>query len=302
MQKRQISCFIIGSIHDHKVINELKSAIIESGINVFDQFNSTSGEGLLNQVSDLINKSDFCIAILSPNQSDNITFELGIAHGKGKPLLIFAHEDSEVPNYILTNHLYYRYSDSPNSLFSVKLAIKKLANNIVEGKRLQVKRTHKTDKKDQFLNKSYIRKIEELREIGQGRELEYLVQQMFTSLGIEAILSNSKYDRGFDLALWIPEVEESMGNPILVELKMGRINRRRLNEAADQVLGYLEKTNSKTALIIYLNREGEINDFELPDKPHIQFYDLNKLANTLLNTRFEDVLRDKRNKLAHGVN
>ena len=61
---------------------------------------------------------------------------------------------------------------------------------------------------------------------------------------------------GVDMALWLDEVESSLGNPLLVEVKLGRLTESKIAQAEDQLRSYIVKTHARAGLLVYLDRQG----------------------------------------------
>jgi len=63
-------------------------------------------------------------------------------------------------------------------------------------------------------------------------------------------------DQGADFAVWIDEVQHSLGNPLLVEVKAGDLSGPRLEEATSQLRHYVAKTHGRCGLVVYWDRQS----------------------------------------------
>ena len=110
----------------------------------------------------------------------------------------------------------------------------------------------------------------------------------------------SAADRGVDFAVWIDELEQPLGNPILVQVKAGDFSARRLREAATQLRHYIEKTHSHSGLLIYWDRRNR--EFPRISSEWPMVFQLSGSAFADLVTRNElpDELVRLRNAAVHG--
>jgi len=63
-------------------------------------------------------------------------------------------------------------------------------------------------------------------------------------------------DKGVDLAVWIDEIERSLGNPLLVQVKTGNLSAKILRNQASRLREYMAKTHARCALLVYWDRDN----------------------------------------------
>ena len=90
------------------------------------------------------------------------------------------------------------------------------------------------------------------------------------------------------------------GNPIFVEIKAGNLNAQRILQAEQQLLKYINHSEAKAAIILYLDRDNKRFDNIKTNYNSILLFDLEDFINGIASDGFEKTLIDKRNKSVHG--
>ncbi len=169
-------------------------------------------------VQSLIQRSDFVAGILPPDPSPNLAFELGLAQGLGKPLLLFANDPSSVPfdlafiNFLpvslLASSNWGDYVDTfLRTVHPSKTSFRKTTIRMAAGepRRWREIRVHYDD-------------LLRNRRSSLGVDLESLVERAFKQGGFSLSKSPSP-DFGADFALTTPNLAAAFSLPILVEVK-----------------------------------------------------------------------------------
>jgi hypothetical protein len=114
------------------------------------------------------------------------------------------------------------------------------------------------------------------------------------------IKQSNRPDFGADFAIWSDDLSSILGNPILIEIKRSIKSASQVKKVADQLLSYMNKSNSRSALVLYL--EG-LPSSEAQTTAHlfnIIFFQLEEFIEQLQENSFADIVRTRRNIIAHG--
>ena len=75
----------------------IRNALEVNRVSWSDQTTLDLGTSWLENLDSFLQRTDFICAVLPERQHGNILFELGIAYGKGKPILAFVGPSATVP-------------------------------------------------------------------------------------------------------------------------------------------------------------------------------------------------------------
>ena len=298
-----LKCFISASFETET--DKIKNVLAENGVDVFDLYDFSIGESIQQILKRKIRQSDFAIFILT-EENKNVLYEMGVCEGLGKQHFIFLDKKLTIPFY-LTNKLFI-HSDLNDRVF-LKNSIEKILEDVSK-RRLKTSRTT-TEKKNQKENnynrdikdnlESYLPQIQRLREIGTGMELETIVEDIFKTLKLNYVNNTIARNKGVDFALWNDELGRIIGNPIIVEVKYGNLSNSIFENAEHQIRKYIEKSDAKIALLLYLDKGGKRHKIKSSLRPLFISYDLEDFTKELINSSFERIVLNQRNKIAHGI-
>jgi hypothetical protein len=295
---KKLKCFISAS--DKSNILILKNILDEQGILTFDIFDFKLSISIQDNLKKKIRDSDFAIFIIS-GDNPNIFYEMGICEGLDKPQFIILDEYLKVP-FVLNNKLFLKASLKDKEF--LKLSIDKFIEEVTTDKKKKyIKRikenTFEPDIKQEI--KEIIKKIKSLRNSGTEIELEQTIEQIFKSLNIRHASNITHADKGIDFALWSDKLGRTIGNPILIEVKYGNLQENTFIEYQRQLLNYINRTEAKAALLLYLDKSGKRFKIDSSLYPLIMSFDVEDFLTELLNSNFENILLNQRNKIAHGA-
>jgi hypothetical protein len=203
-----------------------------------------------------ISRSDFVCVVLPEERQGNIFFELGMAYAKRKPILAFIGSPLQLPSDILT--LTYFRAD-PTNQEAVRLA---LGTFLEHATLTAVGRTRKPSAKIGLPKEGATGVVPV-----SAAEFEQQTATLLQKAGFIVSGPTELRDQGADFAVWIDELEHSLGNPLLVEVKAGDLSAGRLRDAASRLRQYVAKTHGRCALLIYWdmhNREFPLVSAEWP--------------------------------------
>ena len=292
-----LKCFI--SAPAGKETISLRHILDRLEVKYFDAFDFEVGDSISATIKSKIRESDFAVAVIS-ELNPNVFYELGICEGLGKPIFLIVEDSYNAPSFI-NNYLFLRASLENENLLAISL--EKFIAQVHKNK--SVLRSRKKRTKEKQLTGSvsnYISYIHTMRSQGHAAELEKVVQQIFKelSLTVETVANKSK-DVGVDFAIWADKLSSTIGSLLLVEFKYGHLNENKIRSAEQQLQNYLQKSEAKAGLLLYLDREGKRFKEDYVFSPLILRYDLEDFIKQINQSSFEDAILSKRNKMVHGV-
>ncbi len=297
--EKNLKCFI--SAPAEKGTSSLRRILGRLGVQSIDAFDFEIGDSISASVKSKIRASDFAIVVLS-EQNSNVLYELGICEGLGKPVFLLVEDSYNTPPFV-SNYIYLRASLDNESLLIISLEnfIAQLRKNKTA---LRGRKKSFVDKKNETssVTRNYLSQIDRLRSQGQPTEIEESVRRLFKelSISIETISDRSK-DVGVDFAIWADKLSNTIGSLVLVELKYGSLNERKIQSAERQLQTYLERSEAKAGILLYLDREGKRFKENFTFTPLILRYDLEDFIKQINISSFEDAVLSKRNKMVHGI-
>ena len=293
-----LSCFIsapagVNLLKIKRILNEKGLEFIHPSEIPF------SGQSISEKISKLISQADLFIAVFDnelPN--GNIFFELGLAVAQKKQIIILAPSKFKLPSD-LAGFLYLKIdADNIEALgFTVDQL---LAAPIKRTKKRQVKKPPRVSKPVGFGVIELRNRLKSLDSRIAGYELENFVGDILKESGISIIKQSNRPDFGADFAIWSDDLSSILGNPILIEIKRSIKSASQVKKVTDQLLRYMNKSNSRSALVLYL--EG-LPSSEAQTTAHlfnIIFFQLEEFIEQLQENSFADIVRTRRNIIAHG--
>jgi hypothetical protein len=133
----------------------------------------------------------------------------------------------------------------------------------------------------------------------EASSIAILVEAIEASGSVAVV--NTERDPGFDLGVWSDDLEAIGGNPLLVEVK-----RSLVPGAVDQVLhGLADHPSARLGLVVYLEpsaadrptARAELDQARFP----VLIISLQQLLRRMASASFAEVVRDMRNRSAHGL-
>lgn len=294
-KNKQLRCFIASSINQD--INNLIKILEEYNIEYYSPLTTINLSGLNIQakIRNEIKNADFIIAIMSDNKQ-NVIYEIGLAHGMNKNVFVIIPDKSKPPSDI-TDTLYLR-TDLRNTE-SIKFALDPFLKSL-DSKRKKRGKTNLSSKLLKIDRFEINDKLEKIRLHGNESQLLEITHKVFNNLDAKVNAIYREYDIGADMSVWLDELENLFGNPILIELKMGHLSKQKLLHTVNQMEKYLERTNAKAGIILYLDKEG--NRFSIDDylTYNILIFEISDFIHSLFDNTIRDIVQMKRNKIVHS--
>ncbi|ROH98096.1 TIR domain-containing protein [Chryseobacterium daecheongense] len=292
--KHKLNCYI--SAPANFDLTRLESLLNSQKIEYHSFYDFSIGTTFSDLIRRKIRESDFVIAVLQ-SENSNVLFELGVAEGLKKPTFILVDKEYKVP-FFLDTKFYYQTNFKDLSL--IELALKNFVQDIGSRKKNILKKEEKdTLSVDETTNT--LARISNLRKNPNEREIFSLIKDTFSRIDIQNVsISESTVDKGVDLIIRSKNLTPYFGNPIFVEVKTGNLNAQRILQAEQQLLKYLNHSEAKGAIILYLDRDNKRFENIKTIYNSILLFDLEDFINGIASDGFEKTLIDKRNKSVHG--
>jgi hypothetical protein len=242
-----------------------------------------------------IRESDFIIAILQTNNS-NVLFELGVAEGLRKPTFILVDKELKIP-FFLDTKFYY-----PTNFIDLSL-IELALSNFIRDMGNKRKRSFKKDETDTLSvdeTTDTLIRLNKLRKNPNEQEIFDLLKEIFSKVDVQNASIVESPNEGVDLIIRSKSLTPYFGNPIIIEVKTGNLSNKRIIETEKKILSYIQNTDAKSAIVLYLDRNNKRFDNIKNVYNSILLFDLEDFVNGIASEGFEKLLIEKRNKAAHG--
>jgi hypothetical protein len=274
----------------------LRTILTESGADVIDAFDFGPGQSLSQTLISRILKSDGVVIVYS-DASPNVVYEMGISVASKKPTLILVDPNISLPAFA-ESFLFLR-----TTLKDTEVLRASLVRFVEETRKKQprqiapLKRAHGASNVEAI--SSFLDLVGVNRKSVTPQQIESALMEILKNSGVQVEVQMSRRDVGVDCVVWSERLRQTMGNPILVQLKVGNVSRENLKNTERQLLRYLGAVDAHYGVIFYLDRAGTRLHREALS-PNILAFDLEDFARTLQHHSFEEVLLTERNRVVHG--
>lgn len=281
-------------------LSRIKKLLCDKGfeyvdISKIDLLGLRISESIFEQIA----QSDLFLAIFQkPQKWGNTLFELGIATAKKKQIIILAPPDIILPSDL--SGLLLLKADLDN-MEPLEFAIDQILKAPLRKTKKRPPRKHLEPTKRHVLKSTDI--IRELDHLGSNvtdYELEVFVLKLLNEIGISIVKHSKMRNYGADLAIWSDELASILGNPIIIEIKNFLKSSNQINKCINHLTEHLRKTNSRSALVLYLEGLPSKEIENITKVFNIFFFQIKELIQHLQNKSFEDIVRIRRNSVTHG--
>ncbi len=239
-----------------------------------------------------VSSADLVIGLLSGGARDQVVlFELGIASAFGKPIIIAASPDIVVPEQLRSLPFVWLASGSGETL---ELALRHASSPRGEPALHAVTR-------ERPLGFDADRILTELKGARSEQTLIRALREALEAAG-ETVVQEGRAGRGiFDLGVWSPELDVTVGNPFLIEVKARIQHPADLEKHIEQVLRYLTAMNGRWAMVVYGDgREASDWPSDLLKSP-VLISRADELIARMRDDSFPEVVRKLRTARAHSL-
>ena len=247
------TCFI--SAPAEADITTLQNVLLERGLVVRNEQGDVIPDASLdrNLLNDIVS-SDFFIGILQAGADNSrVYYEIGVANGTGSRTLIFASPSLKNSVTSIKGSLYLRVA------MDNKEAMEFAIDQVINAPEIEQDRTRVEIKINKPIGKIAKDLLAELTkpESILGAHPENAVIRAIGSSGVNVLVRSKYWDSGADMAVWADELEGSVGNPLLIEVKQHISGSTSITRLANQLDSYLESSNAGWLLLLYLKGPEE---------------------------------------------
>jgi hypothetical protein len=293
-----LSCFV--SAPSGVILSKIRELLSVKGVKFIHPSEIIlSGQNIREKISEAISQSDLFLAVFDQaHESGNTFFELGIAAALKKQIIILSPPNFEIPSD-LTGFLYLR-TDAENTE-ALGFAIDQLLEApIRKKKKILPKKRSKATKQSSIKVAELVEKSNLLGPIVTDYELERFVAEMLKESGVSIVIVGQPKGAGADLAIWSDDLGSILGNPILIETRKNIRTHDQAKQITNQLLGYLDKTNSRSALVLYLEGLSSREAQKTAEVFNVFFFQIGELLQQLQDKSLVEIVRTRRNIVAHG--
>ncbi len=298
------TCYLAAPINTD--LKELEKLLVERQIRpIVSADISSVATTFLGGTVDAISTADLFIAILSSEQSnDNVYVELGIAIAKERRILIIAPSNGplmvNIAELPIVRATITNYDDISLMLDQVLMAPLRKFKPPLPIPTVQV---------GQPIGDFADELEEKLVALGiQVRETEIiqLIRLALEKSGYTIIANNPLIGHGKnvghpDLIVWSDEFGPWIGTPLIIEVKSSFRKQINWSEAAQQVLEYLQLSQTRSGLVLYTSTQTFPNNIVSQFPPNIFFLSVHQLFTAMRTKSFAEIMVDLRNRRVHGI-
>jgi hypothetical protein len=243
---KQLTCFIAAEHGAEKA--QLRKQLEDKQVTCFSLDPVASSSGVSISVQSLMQRSDFVAGILPSTPSTNVPFELGIALGLGKPLLLFAHRSSAVPfDLTSVNLLQIDRLDQTKWNDYIEGFLRTVRPSKVGSHKSSTGRNVNSDRRWRGIRTDFSQMLEAPGPTFES-DLEKIVERAFKRGGF-SLTSSPRPDFGADFALASPKLIDAFSLPILIEVKNN--SRQALGQpTVDRLARLIEERRGGAGLIV----------------------------------------------------
>lgn len=257
---------------------------------------ATTGSAL-EGLSEAISRADLLIAVLDGEQSNsNVFFELGCGYALRKRVLIVTPPGSKAlpPNLLGLPQV---TADLQNDE-AIRFALDQVVASPRRPSRTRRTSVGITRPIDRHLARDLMGKLDRAP---SAKFVEETVVSAITASGINVIVRSEFTDSNtvFDLGIWSDDLDASVGNPLLIEVKANLRDREEVLHLRSQAQHHLRATNARTALVLYLEGSKNSENLIALSTPQILFMPVRELLEKLQVEGFGAVIRELRNRVIH---
>ena len=298
---KKIKCYISSdSSYD---LSKLENILLKLEVETHNFYDFSIGSSFSDLIKRKIRESDFIVALIT-QKNQNVLFELGVAEALGKPIFLLVEQDLKLP-FFLEGKMHYQLDWSKNTQLlelSLKNFILDISNRYTRYKKRKIK--SETDNLSIDDTNENLIKLRQLRNSDfKEVELINLMMIVFKKLNIQAVSEMALGDRArVDIAITNEYLSSYFGNPILFEVKSGRISQNIIENAQYQLQNYLSKTEANFGVLLYFDKSNKRFGPEFYRVQNILMFDIEDFIQGISSHGFDKFLIKARNEYVHGFN
>jgi nucleoside 2-deoxyribosyltransferase len=263
---------------------------------VFQSDLPSNAARLVTSTREGITKADFVLGVFRKGDNTNTAFEMGMAFGLGKPLLVVAPTGVPVP-FRAADVVLVRADAKDTAAVSFALDQMLAAPQPFASESDSPIRRTKAIGADAGQFGIELQQLRSSEAPSKAFLLDSLVQRALEATGATVAVREGEPDNGFDLGVWADDLDQSVGNPLVVEVKW----QLRTAKDIDQVLRALTRSRAVWALVLFVEGPTPRRIEELEQRGPVLLLSIEELLRALETRSFAEIVRDLRNRRVHGV-
>jgi len=293
------TCFISAPVRTDTSV--LRQALERRGIRWSDAVSIRPSGSILETIESGIAEADFvCVIVPKAPESISVFFEMGLALGKQRPVLAFIEPRVPIPSY------FEGFTIARTALQDSEALNLNLDAFLSHAQPRKIKGTLSSRSRPKRVDTSWTKKALKSVQSKSGPlravEFERFVAKLLEGSGAQVSVANPLAGRGADMAVWVDELQPSIGNPLLVEVKSGRLSEARLHEGEQQLRHYLSHINARMGLLVYWDSEGRRFTPRKHEWPLVIRFSVEELISLVEKGQVVQAILRERNQLVHGAN
>jgi len=266
------------------------------GVRVLGLADTEPGSSWTTALAASIQQVDLVIAVLTHRLNTNTIFELGLAIGYGKPVLVFAPAKGDVLPSDLQGLPIVRTSLQNREAIDFAIA-QILARSPVSMRSEGAKARTPVERP---LNAGNFRnRLREASRELREHELASLIVEALRETGVEVVAEAPVSDRRIDLVIWSDGLQPYVGNPFPIEIKTRLPSRDAARSAIEQAAAGAQAIGSRWAMLLYVDGPSKDDRIWL-SHPAVLSLRIDELFRDLEERSFPDIVRTLRNRRMHG--
>ncbi len=255
------------------------------------------GVTVLDQLNKALAQSDLVIFVLTTSGANtNMYFEIGLALGQGKKLMVIAPGDvADMPADIRELLVVKAQLDNDEAIgfpldqfLAAPLSNGAMAAASTGGIRGQPL----GDTADALIRRSEALKSRVAHHDADAyQELKQIVIEALEVSHVAPVVASQGQDRQADLAVWVDELDSLGLNPLLIELKLRLDTRGAIDAAVEQAETYLRGFRAQAILILFVTGPRTDREMLAPSSRSVFLLDLVDLLDRMRTKSFGTVLR-----------
>lgn len=237
----------------------LFQALRDRGIETIRLDEMMAGVSITESIRTSIEQADYVIAVMEENSpSANVLFELGMATGMGKQVLVLAPGHGEIP-FPLSGLTYLRTGSQNRQAIEFGLDQLLAAPDKVKAvpQAPSFRETHPIG----GLADQLLEKLRGSRSAGELRDVEIIriIHAAIRESGVTTLAMGSKVERRYaDLAVWSNDLEPWVGNPLIIEVKKSLTNKMDFRRAIEGLSALLDGARSRRGILLYVDAKPSV--------------------------------------------
>lgn len=246
-----------------------------------------------------IREADFvCAVVVQGAQSGNVLFELGLARGIGRPLFVIVDDLAALPVELREVSV---VRAKLSELEAIEFHLDAFLQHALKSPRGSRHVSSPRSAERVQWSDNALAQLKGLPPAERGFRLEDFVAHLFEQAG--AVVSRNERpqaDQGLDMVVWLDALEPVMANPLMVEVKAGRIEEAHLRSAEAQIRRYFEKVPAGAGMVVYHDWSGTDHPRDNVAAPNVMRFSVRQLARLVQAGELAAEIIRQRNRASHG--